>query len=94
MTTEQKTAGYRTEYDPQEIVSYRYQDLPGAARALAEFFVKHDVLHALGMDDHIVTDKGLWMEGLFAEMAAQTILDLVDEGYEPAPRPIPDNPPF
>jgi hypothetical protein len=91
MSTEQKTAGYRLDYDPQEMVSYRYGDLPSAARALAEFMQRYDVLHAMGFDDP--ADEA-WLDGIMAGMAIDTICELVDEGYEPAPRPTPENPPF
>jgi hypothetical protein len=49
------------------------------------------VLHAMGFDDP--ADEA-WLDGIMAGMAIDTICELVDEGYEPAPRPMPENPPF
>jgi gamma-glutamylcyclotransferase (GGCT)/AIG2-like uncharacterized protein YtfP len=83
--------GYRITYDPREVVSYRFGDLPSAARALAEFVQTHDILHVTGFDNP--SDKA-WLDGIFAQMAMDTILELVDKGYQsPAPTPS-DNPPF
>jgi hypothetical protein len=45
----------------------------------------------MGFDDP--ADEA-WLDGIMADMAVDTILELVDEGYEPAPRPTPENPPF